>query len=295
MSSADVPLHRSYLYAPGSRPEVLPKAAAAGADAVVLDLEDSVAPTAKVRARDSVRAFLREAPPTRRSGPELHVRVNRDGEGWDRADVDAVILPSLAALRLPKSEHPDALRRLDDFLGVREADLGIPVGSIGLYPTIESALGATRVRALALASSRVVRFVFGASDLLADLGAVGDDDLATLYLRSQLVVESRVVGVGPPVDSVHTDIGDGEGLALAARRARSLGFHGKSLIHPRQIAVVHEAFRPTVAEVAAARRIVVEASNAAGEGQGGITVDGAFVDPAIVARARAVLRLTELP
>lgn len=294
VSYADVALYRSYLYAPGSSPEVMRKALVAGADAVVLDLEDAVAPDRKEHARVEVAALLRElggavagSDPT---SPAVHVRINRSGDGYLEDDLKAVVHPALRAIRLPKSESSAAIAAVAVRLDELERARGLPPGRIHLYPTVESALGAVSIAELATAP-RVARFALGAADLLVDLGAHGDDDLATLSIRTDLVLRSRVAGVGPPVDSVFTDLDDLEGLRRSARRARSLGFHGKSVIHPCQLAPVHEVFTPTDDELVRAEQIIAALEEAERQGSGAVALDGSFVDAAVAARARATLAL----
>jgi len=316
VSCAEPLLHRSYLYAPGNAPRVMAKALAAGADAVILDLEDAVAPAAKQQARTEVAAVVRgwaQGGPTagslpagpatgdadRPGGtsprqprcPDLHVRINREGDGYLDADLLAVVRPGLAALRLPKVESVEAVvevgRRLDEL----EAEHDLAPGTVRLYPTIESARGVVSLTALAAASPRIVRFAIGVADLLADLGAAGDDHLATLHVRSELVLRSRVAELGPPIDSVHTLLDDDTGLREGAARARALGFHGKSIIHPRQLDIVHDVFTPTAAARADAARIVAALEAADRDGEAALIVDGRFVDPAVAARARAILSL----
>lgn len=286
-------LHRSYLYAAGSRPELFAKAVASGADAVILDLEDAVRPADKSAAREQVAAFVRTATT---EGCALQVRVNRGPDGYDREDTEAVVAAGLDALRLPKTGGADELRELDELLAAAERAASIEPGSIGLYPTIESAAGALNAAAIAAASDRIRRIGFGATDFLADIGVwhagderAGDERAAveraaTAHARSALVLASRAAGIGPPIDSVHTDVRDGQGLRAAALFARSLGFFGKSVIHPRQLAEVHDVFTPGPAEVARASAIV-----AAGAGGGAALLDGELIDEAVVLRARAVL------
>ncbi len=277
---------RSYLYAPGSRPDLMAKALRAGADAVVLDLEDAVAAGAKASAREAVAIVIAAADG---GGPELHVRVNPAGDGFDGDDVRAVVRPGLAALRLPKAASPAAVRALAAALDGLEERAGLPSGRVRLYPTIESAAGVLAASELA-AAPRVERLVFGATDFLADIGAPGAaDGPATLTARGLLVLASRAAGIAPPVDSVHTALDDAGGLRRSALAARELGFFGKSVIHPRQLAVVHEAFAPTADEVARARQVLAAAGAAAGAGVAATTAGGGFVDAAVVARARAVL------
>jgi citrate lyase subunit beta/citryl-CoA lyase len=272
---------RSYLFVPGSRPELFARALAAGADAVVFDLEDAVAPSAKAAAR---RAVADAVTP---SACQVHVRVNRGPHGYDTEDVRAVVAPGLAALRLPKAEDSADLARLEDTLAAAKDAAGLAPASVALYPTAESALGIWEAHRVAAASPRVARLTFGAADFLADLRATDDD--AALHARGRLVLASRVAGVAAPVDSVHTAVDDVDGLRHAALRARALGFWGKSVLHPRQLDVVHEVFAPTAAELEHARRVVAAFTAAQAEGRAALVVDGEFVDPAVVARARAVL------
>jgi citrate lyase subunit beta / citryl-CoA lyase len=291
VSSADRPaLHRSYLYAPGSRPEVMRKALRAGADAVILDLEDAVAPDAKDAARDQVATLLDQIAAEGDVAPDVHVRVNRDGDAYDAADLEAVVRPGLDALRLPKVESAGAVGEVVARLDELERERDLPAGHVWLYPTVESARGVSVVAEVA-GVARVARFAFGTSDLLADLGISHETPWSTLHLRSELVVRSRLAGIGPPVDSVHTDLDDLDGLEQAARHAASLGFHGKSVIHPRQLAVVQEVFTPSAAAIARAERVVAALADAEAAGRGAVTLDGEFVDAAVVARARALLAL----
>lgn len=283
-------LHRSYLYAPGSSPRVMRQALASGADAVILDLEDAVADSAKSTARTEIRNLLSEVA-QEPVAPDVHVRINRDGLGYLESDLDAVAWPGLDAIRLPKAESPDAIASVAATLDDLERRRALEPGHISLYLTVESALGAVSIPSLATATSRVARMAIGTTDLLADLGAVGDDGLATLHVRSEMVLHSRVAGIGPPIDSVHTDLDDESGLRAAAERARALGFHGKSVIHPRQLEVVHAVFSPTDEELARAERIVAALESAQLDGRGALEVDGTFVDAAVAARAHSLLDL----
>ena len=284
-------LLRSYLYAPGSRPEVMEKALGAGADAVVLDLEDAVAPSEKVGARHAVGELIARRGPVHDGDPArttIHVRINRTPAGPECDDVAAVLRPGLAALRIPKAGSDADLRDLAARLDELEFEAGMQAGSVAVYPIVESAAGVAAARELA-AAPRVARLVFGATDFLADIGAPGDPDgPATLYARGALVLASRLAGIDAPIDSVHTALDDEAGLRRGAESARALGFFGKSVIHPRQLAIVHEIFTPSAAELQRARQVLAAG---AGSGGGGSTLDGEFVDPAVVARARATLAL----
>lgn len=278
-------LPRSYLYAPGSNERILAKVLDAGADAVILDLEDAVPLDQKISARAAVAALV--AARAADVSCEVHVRVNVAASGGsDLDDVRAVVAPGLAALRLPKSEDPDDVREVAALLDALEIERGMTPGAVRLYPTVESVVGLDRARELAASSPRVATLVYGPADLAADLGIPEPDDRdATLLARASLVLACRLAGVGAPVDGAYTAINDLEGLGATAAWARRLGFGGKSALHPRQLPVLHAVFTPTDEEVAHANAVVASLA----DGRAVAMVDGGFVDPAVVARARNVL------
>lgn len=253
---------RSYLFVPGDRPERFAKALASGADAVIVDLEDAVAPAAKDAARAALAGWLQGAGPA-----TVSVRVNAAGTPWHAGDLRLAAHPAVAAVVLPKAEDPAVL-----------AAIGKP-----LLPLIETAAGFDAVRALA-AVPGVQRLLFGSIDFQADLGIEGDDD-ALLYFRSQLVLASRRANLEAPVDGVTTAFDDETAVANDTARARRLGFGAKLCIHPRQVAAVNRGFTPAEAELDWARRVLAAA--AAG---GVVSVDGKMVDAPVLLRAQALLR-----
>ncbi len=285
------PLLRSHLYAPGSNERILAKVLDAGADAVILDLEDGVAASAKNAARDNVAALIAE-----RSGDaacELHVRVNRHGDGWSRTDLEAVVQPGLSSLRLPKSESASAIAEVAALISELEAAAGMTVGTVRLGALVESALGAVRIPEL-VSAPRVAQLSFGSVDFLADLGARGGGHgLATATTRGIMVLHSRAAGIAAPVDNVHTRLDDLDELRAECVRGRDLGFFGKGAIHPKQLDVIHEVFAPTAEELEWAHRVNDAFLAAEAEGIASITVDGEFVDPAVVARATGLLALAD--
>lgn len=282
------PVHRSFLYAPGANPRLLAKVLTVGADAAVLDLEDAVAPADKQTARDAVAALVRDH--ARDAACAVHVRVNRDSDGYSTPDITAVTQPGLAALRLPKCERADEVAAVDRLLSTLEEQRGIPGGTIELYPTIETAVGLLRAGEIARSSPRVAALAFGPLDFAADLRLPQRDSFeATLFARSMLVVESRAAGIGRPVDGAFTQVADLDGLRELAERVRDLGFGGKSAIHPTQVPVLHDVFTPTAQEVADARRVL----DTLADGAAAAVVDGVFVDTATVAYARGVVELAE--
>lgn len=285
----EIPLIRSYLYAPAASERMLSKVLDAGSDCVILDLEDSVADSQKGDAREAAAAFIQEH--ARGARQQLHVRINGGRFGFDSEDLHAVARPGLAAVRVPRVEDPRDLRVLDDVLTTIEQERGLKAGSIGVYVTIETARGLHHVDGLA-ASPRVVRLCFGVADFLADIGGRGGHGYrSTLYARSQMVIASRVAGIHAPVDSVHTNLEDLDGLRAGAEIARDLGFFGKSVIHPKQIEAVHDVFTPSADEIIKAKDVIKRFEERQAHGGAALDLDGDFIDPALVARARGVLDL----
>jgi len=256
---------RSYLFVPGNRPERFAKALASGAHSVIVDLEDAVPIAQKDAARSAVAEWLSPAQP-------VFVRVNAAGTPWFDDDVRLCESRGLAGIVLPKAESADAIGALRSRIGDR-----VPV-----LPLIESARGMWNVLAVAR-SPGVARLVFGSIDYQADM-AISDDEL--VHARSQLVLASRVAEILAPVDGVTTAIDDVEVLRRDAQRARSLGFGAKLCIHPKQVACVNEAFRPTPEEIAWARRVVDADSATKGAA---VAVDGKMVDRPVLLKARAIL------
>jgi citrate lyase subunit beta/citryl-CoA lyase len=263
------PAHRarSWLFVPGDRPDRFAKAARAGADATILDLEDAVSDAAKTRARTAVAAWLSPEHPA-------YVRINPPGTDAHDEDLAAVLRPGLAGLMVPKAEDPE---------GTRALALRLPPG-VTLVPLVETALGVWNARRLA-ATPTVERLAFGSVDLQLDAGVDGDDD-ALLYARSRLVLASRVARVSAPVDGVTTTIADPARLVADVDRARRLGFAGKLCIHPDQVPAVNDGFAPTPRELTWARRVV---SAAAATAHGALRIDGEMVDRPVLARAASIL------
>ncbi|WP_343590374.1 CoA ester lyase [Paracidovorax wautersii] len=267
---------RSLLFVPADRPERLPKALASGAHAVIVDLEDAVAPAARPAARTALAAAWSQVPPADRC--RVAVRVNgmaTQDHAEDLALAQRLAGDGLEALVVPKAEPGPALGALADRLGV------------ALLPLIETAEGAAQLDAIAAAPG-VLRLALGHIDLQADLGmACGPDEAELAPLRWSLVLASRRAGLPPPVDGVTTAVGDAERLAADTARARRFGFGGKLCIHPAQLAGVHAAFAPSAAQLDWARRV----QQASAQAQGGVcTVDGTMVDAPVLALAQRILR-----
>ncbi|TAM87550.1 MAG: CoA ester lyase [Candidimonas sp.] len=264
---------RTALFVPASRPERFAKALASGADAVIIDLEDAVAPDAKALARENIRQFAAANPEAR-----FLVRANDAGSAWFADDLRAcAALPQAATLVLPKAESAQQV--------ASAAAAGKPV-----LPLIESARGLGELDAIA-AAPHVERLTFGALDLMLDLGATPDTPGATLILndvRCRVLIASRQHGLAAPLDTIYPDFGDAEGLASAARLSHDMGFCGMLCIHPKQVPVVHRAFAPSAAQAEWARRVVEQAH---ATGASAFKLDGRMIDRPVIERARRVLEL----
>jgi citrate lyase subunit beta / citryl-CoA lyase len=265
---------RSYLFVPGDRPERFDKALAAGADAVIVDLEDAVAPERKGIARDAVAAWLST---THRA----LVRINAADTPWFADDLALCAHAGIAAVMLPKAERPDDLLAVTRAMGANAA------GHPGLLPLVETAIGFDQIKRLATTLG-VQRLVFGSIDFQADLGMRGGRE-ELLAFRSQLVLASRLANLAPPVDGVTTALDDPRELEDDTLHARRLGFGAKLCIHPRQVAAVNAGFSPSAAEVAWAERVIAAFEAAKGAA---VAVDGKMVDKPVVLRAEAILRDT---
>jgi citrate lyase subunit beta/citryl-CoA lyase len=262
-------LPRSYLFVPADRPERITKALASGADAVIADLEDAVAPGAKLAARQALRSALEEVHALRCS---LIVRINGIDTPWFDDDLRAIDHPAVAAVMLPKADSAQAVQAVRDFGGER------PVLAL-----VETARGLSSARTLAQTPG-VQRLVFGSIDFMLDIDIAEDDGVSLQPYRAELVLASRLGGLPPPVDGVTTVLDHVETIAADARRARALGFGAKLCIHPRQVVPVHAAFSPSAEQIAWARRIVAASAQGAA-----VAVDGKMVDAPVLARAQRVL------
>lgn len=275
---------RSYLYVPGTQPDRLAKSLGLGADAVIADLEDAVAVADKAAARESVAAWLTQLPP----GPvQIWVRINRESPAEDIA----VLNGRPAGIVVPKAD-PALLRQVDTLLADREDALGLPRGSFGVVPLIESAAGLLELPATA-AGPRVHRLGIGEADLIGELGLrPGPDRVELLPLRLQVVVASAAAGIAAPVAPTSTDFRDLDSFRSTSAALLALGFRGRTAVHPGQVPVVNETFTPGEEEVAAAERLIA-GFEAAGSG---VFVDdrGRFVDEAVVRAARETVQRARL-
>lgn len=289
---------RSLLFSPGSRPDMMAKAKRSGADSLIFDLEDAVAPSARAAAREAVAAALTEEPAAAPddpapASPPVFVRVNHPSTGELEADLDAVVGAGPFGIVLPKTETAAEVAALDEAIGVREQRAGRSPGAIVLLPLVESCLGLRFTYGIAKASPRVVGLAFSSGedgDFMADLdGQWTPGGEAMLYPRSKLICDTRAAGLGWPVDGVFMQVDDEAALAEECRLARRLGFAAKMAIHPRQLSAIHAAFTPTPEEIAFAKGLLAAFEEAQASGSGAFRFQGLMVDQANVRRAEQVL------
>jgi citrate lyase subunit beta/citryl-CoA lyase len=288
---------RSAMFVPGHRQRMIDKALASTADMLFLDIEDGVPPAEKDLARETIAASLRaiaQDPPSGRH-PLRFVRINAIGHERMDVDLSTVLGPGLEGFCLPKVESADQITYLDRCLEKQETKAGLPANTIRYVASIESALGLINAPHIAAASPRMVALMFGAEDFGKDLGLptlrVGEAS-ELLYARSAIVMAATAAHINS-IDGVWPDIHDPDGLAKDALQARRLGFSGKSLIHPGQIDIVNDTFRPDEGEVDYARRVVEAFDEAQARGDGAIALGGQLIDAPIVDRARRTLALAE--
>ncbi|MCF2526499.1 HpcH/HpaI aldolase/citrate lyase family protein [Yinghuangia soli] len=273
---------RSYLYVPGDAPGKLAKAFDRGADALIVDLEDAVAPSAKEAARRNVAAWLADARP---GDTEIWVRVNAPSD-VRKADVAAVaVSPLLTGIFLPRVEHQWPIIRVVRQLRKLRSEAV-------LCPMIETATALSHMELIG-SGPRVARLQLGEVDLCAELGVTpGDDGRELLYVRTRLVIDSMAAGIGPPLAPVDTDFRDLDRLRTTSEEFKRMGYRGRACIHPAQVPVVNEAFTPTQEELARAWDIVERHGAAVAAGNGVcLDAEGRMVDEAVVRRARSVLDL----
>jgi citrate lyase subunit beta/citryl-CoA lyase len=284
-NSAAIRPRRSLLFMPGVNRRALEKSRELPADGLIFDLEDAVAPDAKEAARGNVAEALGQGGYGRR---ELVLRVNALDTEWGEADLAAAAGMSLDAVLLPKVESPERVRATLARLDYAGAPPGLPV-----WCMIETPRGVLAAAEIAAASPRVAALVMGTSDLTKDLRARDTPDRLALLVSLQLVLlAARAHGLAA-LDGVHLDLADDEGFAAACVQGCIMGFDGKTLIHPKQIAPANTSFAPDASEVEHARKIIAAHAVAQAAGKGIVIVDGRLVENLHVEAARRTVALTE--
>ena len=291
-------VRRSKLYVPVNREKFIAKAWTRGADCIILDLEDSIAPTDKASARKMVKDVL---PVVQKGGAEVQIRINRD---FEEADLDAVVLPGVNSLMIPKCETAEEIERLDDLVSQLEKERGLLVGSIQFDLIFESAKGIINVDHVAHSSPRIVSITSGQADLSVDLGFTRFKELnfdqyfyaenRILYAACAAKVQPHGIGAQNNVDFTRVSMGQ-EAMLKACRHAFWMGYMGTSVIHPGWVEPANQGFAPPDSEVALARKVKSALDEAYARGEGSVSVDDKMYDVAnmkhvgyLLARAEAI-------
>lgn len=286
-------MNRSFLFAPGNVPRRVEKALTLDADAVILDLEDSVGEAEKAATRAPVAQAL-----ARPRGPRAYVRVNAPSTPWCYRDLAETVRPGLDGVVVPKIESAADLHAIDWLLAALEREQGLPEGSLDLMPIIETAAGLQRIDRILQARSlrpyrapwRVKRVAFGAADYSHAVGLAPTLDEPELAdARARIVLASRAAGLEGPLDSPWFHFKETAAFARSLERSRRGGFQGRLCVHPDQIAPVNAAYLPSPEELAAAERIVAAFREAESRGAAAIQVDGQMIDYPVAHRAQALL------
>lgn len=279
-------MRRTMLFIPGNSPAMLLNADIHQSDAVILDLEDAVTPGEK----DAARVLVRNAIQALDYGKtEIIVRINPLDTDYIRGDLEAIV-PLKPDLIMPtKVSDAEYIHQVDQMMNEIEEKHGIPVGTVGLIPLLETAKGIENAYSIAKSSKRVKALFLGAEDLSTDLQAIRSkksDEI--LYARGRIVLAARAAGV-EVYDTPFTDVNDDEGLLQDATFARSIGFTGKASISPRHVSAINEVFSPSLEDITYAQEVMEAIEEGKRQGKGAVSLRGKMIDKPIVDRARKVL------
>lgn len=281
-------LRRTMLFVPGNNPGMMRDAHIYGSDALMFDLEDSVS----LNEKDAARLLVYNALKTINYGScELVVRVNPLSTPYGRQDIEAMVRAGAQVIRLPKTETAQDIYDTEAEIERVEREAGIPVGTTRMMAAIEGALGVVNAYSIATASKRLIGIALGAEDYCANLKTNRSPEGSELFLaRATIVVAARAAGIDA-LDTVYSDVNNEEQLIKETELIKQLGFDGKSIINPRQIAPIHKVFTPTEKEIEKALRIKAAIREAEAKGSGVISLNGKMVDRPIVIRAERTLEM----
>lgn len=283
-------MRRSMLFLPGNTPNIIVNGEVLGADALILDLEDAVAPGEK----DAARILVRNAIGRMGFGHcEVIVRINAIDTPFWQQDLEAIIPVRPAMIMPPKTGTANDVRTVDAQISLLEKRLGMPENSVRLIPLIETALGVENAYQIASASPRVAAIFLGGEDLTADLQCKRTREGNEIaYARGRMVCAARAAGV-EVYDTPFTDVNDDEGIYADARCAKGLGFTGKAAISPRHVKAINEVFSPTREEILYAYEVMEAIRAGQAQGRGAVSLRGKMIDAPIVARARQTIAAAE--
>lgn len=283
-------MRRSMLFLPGNTPNIIINGEILGADAVILDLEDAVAPTEK----DSARILVRNAIQLMGFGKcEVIVRINSTDTDFWMKDLDAIIPVKPNLIMPPKIGCAEDVQRVDEYITKLEEKLGMEKNSVKLIPLIETTLGVENAFSIASSTERVAAIFLGGEDLTADLHCKRTKEGNEIgYARSRMVMAARAAGVDV-YDTPFTDVNDDEGIYTDSRYAKSLGFTGKASISPRHVKAINEVFSPTMQEIDYAYEVMEAIRIGKAQGKGAVALRGKMIDAPIVARAQQTIDMAE--
>ena len=284
-------MRRSMLFLPGNNPNMLINGNCLGADAVIFDLEDAVAPSEKDAARILVRNTIRYMD---FRGCEIIVRINSIDTPYWKEDIAQILPYRPGLILLPKTGSAADVLEADAYISALEDKLGMAPNTVGLMPLIETAMGVENAFGIASASKRVKALFLGAEDLTADLQCKRTKEGREIeYARTRLVVAARAAGVDV-YDTPFTDVNDDEGIVTDAQLAKALGFTGKASISPRHVDVINAVFSPTQKEIDYAYEVMEAIALAKRQGKGAIALHGKMIDAPIVARAQRTIDMAKV-
>lgn len=281
-------LRRTMLFVPGNNPAMIQDAHIYGSDALMFDLEDSVAMSEKDAARMLVYHALKTVP---FGNCEVVVRINPLDTPYGKKDIEAMVLGGVQVIRLPKTETAQDILDVECEIEKVERKAGIPVGKTAMMAAIEGALGVVNAYEIARSSRRLIAIALGAEDYCANMKTSRSESGEELFLaRAQIVVAARAAGIDA-IDTVYSDINNEEQLIKETKLIKQLGFDGKSIINPRQIDPINQIFTPTAKEIEKAMQIVEALEQAQAKGSGIVSLNGKMIDKPVLLRAQRTLNM----
>lgn len=282
-------IRRTMMFMPGNKPKMLNNGASYGANCLILDLEDAIAVTQKDAARNLVAFALREL-----DFPcEIAIRPNHISTPYGLDDLKVVLPAKPDIIRLPKVESAEDIKFVSDMIDQVEAKEGFTPGTIKMMAAIETVKGMRQAYQIATASPRMVALAIGGEDYITDLQTHRTEHgIELFFARSQLLAAAREAGI-QAIDTVYSNVKNMEGFRDEVTRIKEMGFDGKSVVHPSQIAVVNEIFTPSDDEIRHALKVVKASADAAARGVGVITVNGKMIDGPLITRAERIIAQAE--
>lgn len=287
-------LRRTMLFVPGNNPGAVRDAYLYKPDSVMFDLEDAIAISEKDSARFLLYNMIKKFKPLYvKAGIETVVRINALDTEFGVADIEAMVKAGIEVIRIPKTDTPEDVYEVEKHIERVEREIGVEVGTTKIIVAIESPLGALNALAIAKSSPRLIGMALGGEDYVTNLKTTRSAEGTELFMgRAMIVMAARSAGIAA-LDVVFSDINNDEGLIAETQKIKQMGFDGKSLIHPKQIDIIHKVYTPDEKNIKKSLRIINATKKAIAEGRGVFTVDGKMVDKPIIERAQHVLNLAK--